>query len=217
MIAYIFPTFKGSLISISQIVNLGLTVTYCKDFVTFLKDDFPIFQGDRDTQSGLWMIDLTALSTPSQDRIANLVIRHDSVADMCNFWHATFGYPALSTFTPAVEKGFIQIPSLTAKKLRSHPPNPTETAAGHLDATRQGQRSTKTKLETIIPSTIDSKPTASTHCLWHRVHPVKAIRTGRNHSDATAAFPIPALSGAFYQHIFYSEDADFIHVETTKS
>ena len=81
MIAYIFPTFKGSLISISQIVNLGLTVTYCKDFVTFLKDDFPIFQGDRDTQSGLLMIDLTALSTPSQDRIANLVIRHDSVAD----------------------------------------------------------------------------------------------------------------------------------------
>ena len=218
MIAYIFPTFKGSLISISQIVNLGLTVTYCNNFVTFLKDNIPIFQGNRDPQSGLWMIDLTAFSTPGQDRSANLVIRHDSVADMCNFWHATFGYPALSTFTPAVEKAFIQIPGLTARRLRSHPPNPTETAAGHLDATRQGQRSTKIKLEPVTPSVnMDTKPLAPTHCIWHRVQPVKVSRAGRNHSDATAAFPIAAQSGALYQHVFYSEDCDFIHVETSKS
>jgi len=34
MIAYIFPQLKGSLLSISQLVNVGLRVTYCADFVT---------------------------------------------------------------------------------------------------------------------------------------------------------------------------------------
>ena len=59
-------------------------------------------------------------------------------------------------------------------------------------------------------------PAVQTHCIWHRVQSVKVTRTGRNHSDATATFPIAAQSGALYQHIFYSEDCDFIHVETTK-
>ena len=218
MLAYLFPNFAGSLISISQIVNLGLTVTYCGNFVTMIKDNVTIFQGARDTSTGLWMIDLEKFTNKKASHSANLVIRHDSVADMCNFWHATFGYPALSTFIPAVEKGFIQIPGLTAKKLRSHPPNPTETAAGHLDATRQGQRSTKRQPDVGTPAVIPASiPAVQTHCIWHRVQPVNATRTGRNHTDATAAFPVPALSGALYQHIFYSEDADFIHVETTKS
>ena len=127
---------------------------------------------------GLWMIDLEKFTNRQASHSANLVIRHDSVADMCNFWHATFGYPALSTFTPAVEKAFIQIPGLTAKKLRSHPPNPTETAAGHLDATRQGQRSTKGKPDVGTPAVIPASTQAvQTHCIWHRVQPVKVTRT----------------------------------------
>ena len=36
MLACIFQNFTGSLISISQIVNLGLTVTYCGNFVTMI-------------------------------------------------------------------------------------------------------------------------------------------------------------------------------------
>ncbi len=34
MIAHIFPQLKMSLLSISQLVNVGLQVTYCADFVT---------------------------------------------------------------------------------------------------------------------------------------------------------------------------------------
>ena len=35
MIAHIFPQLHGSLLSISQLVNLGLHVSYCANFVTF--------------------------------------------------------------------------------------------------------------------------------------------------------------------------------------
>jgi hypothetical protein len=64
MIAYIIPQLKGSLLSISQLVNVGLQVLYCADFVTgFDSDNNAVFQGDRDVRTGLWMVDLRTFST----------------------------------------------------------------------------------------------------------------------------------------------------------
>ena len=64
MIAHIFPQLKGSLLSISQLVNLGLHASYCSNFVTFFdNDNKEIFQGNRDLRTGLWMVDLRTLST----------------------------------------------------------------------------------------------------------------------------------------------------------
>ena len=52
MIAHVFPQLRGSLLSISKLVNLGLKVLYCPDFVTgFDKHDQPVFQGNRDAQT----------------------------------------------------------------------------------------------------------------------------------------------------------------------
>ena len=156
MMAHIFPQLKGSLLSISELVNVGLHVTYCENFVTVfdIKENI-ILQGNRDIRTGLWMVDLQSLKrAPTQlqqiematsssisnegDHQANLTVRLDSVADFVNFWHGAFGSPALSTFIPAVKNGFIRIPGLTAAKIRRHPPNPLATAYGHLDATRKG-------------------------------------------------------------------------------
>ena len=151
MIAYCFPGLKGSLLSVSALVNVGLHVLYCKDFVTaFDAEENVVFQGQRDLQTGLWMVDLQLLSSVANTpHIATAAVRLDSVADFINFWHGAFGSPALSTFIPAVEKGFIRIPGLTATKIRRHPPNPLATAYGHLDATRQGIKSTKAQKKPI--------------------------------------------------------------------
>ena len=63
MIAHVFPQLRGSLLSISKLVNFGLKVLYCSDFVTgFDKHDKPVFQGHRDVQTCLWMVDLRSLS-----------------------------------------------------------------------------------------------------------------------------------------------------------
>ena len=68
MIAHVFPQLRGSLLSISKLVNLGLKVLYCSDFVTgFDKHDQPVFQGNRDAQTGLWMVDLRSLSTAAAE------------------------------------------------------------------------------------------------------------------------------------------------------
>jgi hypothetical protein len=64
MIAYVFPQLRGSLLSISKLINFGLKVLYCSDFVTgFDRHDKPVFQGNRDVKTGLWMVDLRSLST----------------------------------------------------------------------------------------------------------------------------------------------------------
>jgi len=92
------------------------------------------------------------------------------------------------------------------------------TPAGHLDATRQGLKSTKKpNLPTVPvppPEPSDSMPLKKERRIFYQV---EEVLSGRAHSDATGAFPVRAHSRALYQVIFYHEDLNFIHVEITKS
>ena len=62
--AYIFPSISGSLLSISQFVDVGYTVLYSKDKVAFLKGEQEVFVGLRDPASRLWMVDLALFARP---------------------------------------------------------------------------------------------------------------------------------------------------------
>ena len=220
--AYVFPQLKGSLLSISQLVDLGLRVTYCKTMVKAIdKDDNTVIQGHRDTRSGLWMVDLKLLSIASDTSgEASAAVRLDSAADFVNFWHAAYGSPAVSTFQAAIDRGYIRVPGLTSTKVRRHPPNPMATAYGHLTATRKGIQSTKPKQVTTQPSPQESDedepltPLPKEKRLWLAVDEVLSNRT---HADAAGPFPLKARSGALYQIIFYHEDTNVIHVETSNS
>ena len=117
MIAHVFPHLAGSLFSISAVVDMGLEVLYCKDLVSFLDSNKSVvFQGERDKTTGLLMVVLEQFSLAGTETplVAAPAIRLESVADSVNFWHGAFGSPALSTFIPAVEKGWIRVPGLTA-------------------------------------------------------------------------------------------------------
>jgi hypothetical protein len=50
----------------------------------------------------------------------------------------------------AIEKGYIKFPHLSANTVRQHRPNSIATAKGHLDQTRQGQRSTESALHHVF-------------------------------------------------------------------
>ena len=195
----------------------------------FDKRDKPVFQGNRDVQTGLWMVDLRSLSTAAAEESAQAVsessacaaIRLESTADFVNFWHATFGSPAVSMFIAAIDKGFIRVPGLTAAKVRRHQPNSVATAYGHLHATRQGIKSTKLKPPPVAntKSAVSDDNTkeifaTSEQRVWCQVDDV---RVGRTHSDATGALPQRGRTGALYQIVFYHEDSNIIHVETSKS
>ena len=64
MIAHCFKELTGSLLSISALVDIGLRVIYCKNFVIALRhDDHIVFRSQRNSKSGLWYADLTCLSS----------------------------------------------------------------------------------------------------------------------------------------------------------
>jgi hypothetical protein len=225
MIAYIFPQLKGSLLSVSQLVDVGLEVTYCANFVIgFNKQDEIVFQGNRDRNTGLWMVDLQSLSTASaviqentSGNCAGQAVRLDTAADFVNFWHAAYGSPAVSTFLSAIDNNFIRVPGLTSAKVRRNPPNSLATAYGHLHATRKGIKSTKNVPLISTPISDDNSETIKQpreRRIWWKVD---EVRTGRAHSDTTGALPVSGRKGANYQCIFYHEDSNVIHIETSKS
>ncbi len=216
IIAHVLPRLKASLLSVSQLVDLGLKVIYCDKWVkSFDKNNNIILQGPRDIKSGLWKVDLQHLSMADAGT-AQAAIRLDSASDFVHFWHAAFGSPAASTFVAAIDKGYIRVPGLTATKVRRHLPNTIPMAQGHLTATRKGIQSTKQEKKSYDKTEglmLDDKFPPEER-LWIRVDDVKS---GRMHADAAGALPMRARSGALYQIIFYNEDTNYIHVETTTS
>ena len=184
ILAHVFPQLKGSLLSVSQLVDLGLRVTYCSTWVTVLNSiNDTVIKGHRDPKSRLWMVDLLSLRTKEPELIgsASAAIRLDSVSDFVNFWHAAYGSPAASTFVGAIDNGYIRVPGLSSAKVRRHLPNTIATAHGHLTATRKGIQSTKPKKQsTTIPlsdTAIPEVPLSSDKRLWVQIDDVKSGRT----------------------------------------
>ena len=199
--AYLFPEIVGSLLSVSEFIDLGFQVIYDAADVKFNKSNRTIFSGRRDPITKLWMIDLSIfkqgiLQTPN---VANPAVRLQSVEELVKYWHASFAYPVKATFIRALSS-FLIVPGLTAHAVKKHLPNVVYTALGHLDATREHIRSTK-----VIPTISTMKPKSS-KSIWMEVHDI----TGRVYADATGAMPLKGYNGAKYILIFYCEDKNYI-------
>ena len=133
--AYIFPEINGSLISVSTFVDIGYTVTYDNKIVAFKKNDVIIFEGQRDSSSGLWMVDLNIFK-PSSYLAASPAVRLQNKEQFVRYWHACFGFPSKTTFVKALNN-FLRIPGLSAVDVKKYLPNIINTALGHLGATRK--------------------------------------------------------------------------------
>ncbi len=94
MLVHIFPQLRGSLVSISQLVDLGLHTSYCSSFVTFFDcDNKEVLQSNCDDWTGLLIVALRSLSTATASgthHSASAAIKLESAADCVIFWHAGF-------------------------------------------------------------------------------------------------------------------------------
>jgi len=220
--AYIFQSLVGSLISISELADLGLEVIYRKENVIVYKGKQEILKGVRDEETGLWMIDLKAFQkTPVMS--CSTAIRLRTQEEKVAFWHGTFGSPAISTISRALDKGYIKIPGITGAMMRKYAPNPVATAFGHLDQTRQGMRSTKHKMQVEEEELeVSSKHGTNQQNAPTKPHATKNVYikfqpTGRNFMDETGKFPMQSKSGALYVLIMYCYDSNYIHMEPVNS
>ena len=210
--AHIFSELNTSLLSISDLVDLGYRIIYSKLKVEFDLGGTVVFEGERDTRTGLWMVNFSVFNADGHieqsassatnvvPRLAYPAVEVNNQKDFVAYWHAAFGYPSKSTFVRNILNGNINITGLSAATVRRNFVPSVFTAMGHLDATRSNIRSTK------VPFVSEANHSHKTPLVWMGVHKP----TGRVHSDQTGALPILGKNKERLIAIFFDETSNYI-------
>ncbi len=197
---YLFPKLAGSLISVSQLCDAGLSVHFSSAEVTVLNPQNNIVLRGHRTGT-LYNLQLEECIAEIGTCEANRVIRHTSQAERVAFYHAAMGSPSIPTFITAIRRGYIVLPGLSSDMIQRNLPNPIATSLGHLDALRQGLRSTKQPIvldtedeedPTYIPTSDDIADTVQRGIMC------REFDTSTLFADATGRFPVTSRSGTQY-------------------
>jgi hypothetical protein len=126
--------------------------------------------------------------------------------DRIAFYHAALFSPVLSTWTNAINAGYLDSwPALTSKQVTQYAPRSEATVMGHMHAQRSNINSTKaTTTPPILPPSTQRTNVVYTDC---------QTITGNIGSDQTGRFVVPSTSGNNYLFILYDYDSNSIHAE----
>jgi len=226
---HLVPALAGaSLISIGQLCDSGCSVTLDATSIHIAYDNKVVLAGTRTPTTRLWHLDLNPSSPVSHE--SHAAVGSATPAEIVAFMHAALFSPALSTLDLAFSKGYLpNLPGLTQKLLRKHPPHSIPMIKGHLDQARQNQRSTQPQppppptwdlpttplsddaLSDSFPSS-DSPNDRSRQCYAAMFEP-----TGRIFSDQTGRFVAPSSHGNNYLLLLYDYDSNCILAEPIKT
>jgi hypothetical protein len=216
--AHMFPDIAESLLSIGLLCDAGCVATFTKTDVTINHDGTTLLTGHRSSVTKLWTSSLPSYGSLSDqattDTFANAAQLSATLAELVAFGHAALGSPALSKLLTAINKGFLTgLLGLTSQRVRKYPPNYIATARGHLNQSRQSQRSTKIKqTPDSTPTVDDGFPFLIKH--GERIYSCYANcveATGKVFTNQTGQFVAPSSKGSNYLLIMYVYDADYIH------
>jgi hypothetical protein len=203
--AKVFDTLESSLIGVGTIIDkANVKAVLSRDAIEFTNHEgTTVLSGPRCKQSGLWNIDLdhNVGSPCANSALAVRPLPMDSVGDLIEWWHASFCYPAASTFLRALS-GWLKdkIPGVTLLNARKHKKRlqSITSAKGHLNQTRQGARSTQDP----VPRTRTTGDNVIVHLL-----------TAEERNDMDIAH----LLVDKYLMFFYSSGGNYIHIELLDS
>ena len=145
------------LLSAGQLYDGGCDVDLHDSTVDVTYNGNTVLSGQRPPASRLWEIDLPCPDGPSdpppQHPETALSIRQSdaSPANLVAFYHAALFSPAISTLETAFRQSILpEFAGFTLKLLQRYPPKHSiAMIKGHLDQSRQNQRSTKLRLPPI--------------------------------------------------------------------
>jgi hypothetical protein len=151
--SHAFPKLaSGSLLSVGQICDNACTAIfnsrsvhmYRNQDITVIPSRPPLISGTRNMPSEpLYNIQLP---TPSSQLLAanSMTTKIPHLNDRIAFYHAALFSPVLSTWTHAINAGYLDSwPELTAKQVNQYAPRSEATTMGHMHAQRSNIRSTK--------------------------------------------------------------------------
>ena len=228
-LAHIVPALQYlSLVSIGTLCDAVCDVTFTITTVTVEHNDAIVMAG-----TGLWHFAIPSPAGPiaptllRNNALAMSIIGYPNAAELVASAHAALFSPALCTLETTLQRGYIRnLPGLTAKTLRRHPPQSVATAKGHLDQVRKNLRLTKPK---PVPfPTGDPNIAAAVHSELFPEHEDKthdcyvAVRllyepTGKVYTDQTGKFPCTSACGNNYVMILYDHDSIAILMEPLRN
>lgn len=219
--AHIFAdhSLDRTLLSLADFCNRGCHVILTATDITInAADGSQVLHSYKHPLDRLWPICFNSQVSPHPPTAqAFAAIHHELNADYVNFCHAMLGSPPVSSLLRALRRGYLSsLPRLTATMVAANPPVSIATARGHLDLTRQGQRSTRPHKQskalllaaaaistnstkpvdiaaaTMLPDEVDLEPDAFIKIIDLSKH------DDANHSDITGRFNIPSWRGNNY-------------------
>jgi hypothetical protein len=145
--AFLFRELSGSLISVGQIVDAfdGRAVfERTHMYISKKCDDSILLEGTRCPKTKLWLANLDATPSLSNHACAAHAVPVQTMSELVQYWHESFGCPVASTFLDIVKSGRLVIPELPYKTLYKYRKSlhSVASAKGHLDQTRKNIRST---------------------------------------------------------------------------
>jgi hypothetical protein len=227
---HIVPALESkSLISMGQLCDAGCTIAFTATTVTVHYQEHIVLTGTCTSSTRLWHLASPHSTLPSEppspaspNQEANAAIGSATPKQLVAFTHAALFSPTLSTLATALDKGYlVNFPGLSFKLLRRHPPHSYAMIKGHLDQSRQGQRSTQptlipvddpspltTKLAADVNNAFPSSPSEHKHT--HFCYTAIMEPTGQIYTDQTGQFVTPSSNGNNYLLILYDYDSNCI-------
>ena len=189
-----------------------------------------VLRGWRDEKTDLWRIPLTANAGPENcdDSNSTFVQRRElqeaahhifelpSIERSIRYLHAALGFPTKATWLKAIRLGnFVGWPLVTVENVSAHYPETDETPKGHMNAQRQGVRSTKPKASADFETASDAKHARGKkeQDVYFKVYDMKHTI----YSAQPGRFPVQSKSGNKYVMVMVEIDSNAILVEAMKS
>ena len=233
-IAHIVPGLHNrSLVSVVKLCNAGCEVRM-NDISCVVKcRGKPDIQCRKCTKTGLWMIPLTATAdinatTAPQAQealdIACSAYQTSTKAELAQYHHQSLFSPPETTVINAINNDQLRsFPGLTTALLKHLPPS-TATYKGHMKATRQGTRSTRSDTEAIKDARLDLKDMNPQEEVCHAQEQnlfcfaaLADMNEGTIYTDLPGRFPVRSIRNMQYIFICYAYEPNAILVRPMKS
>jgi hypothetical protein len=136
-----------------------------KHYQTHLQPENKILSGPRNIIDGLWDLQIPVaektMLIQTQGKSANAIIRKNQTkTDLAKYLHACAGFPPISTFVKAINKGhFMTWPGIKSVSFTKNLPKSIPSLKGHLDQERKHIQTTK-----------QNEPNAEQHEFFQPLH-----------------------------------------------
>ena len=223
----------NNLVSVSVLCDAGCEVLFHPAGCDITYNGETIIRGWRCMQSNMWRISLTDDGTNNiipddvsiEDQVempsffANSIYECENTNQLIQFYHATMGFPAASTWCKAIDAGYFKgWPGLTSKRVRRFIKIVEETEMGHMDQRRAGIRSTRVPPDAESdPDSMELVPQTLLNDRTNHVYMTTADVEGKLYSDQTGRFPITSNRGNSVVVIFFCADGNYIKSYPIKS